>query len=464
MRRPLAGFLAVLAFAPSGFAQRGNPEVSFAGETVDQMVSAYMKEHGVPGMAVAIVQAPYITRVTGYGLADTETRRLASSNTLFDIGQMAEAYLAVAVMQLAEAGKLSLDASASRYVPGATGATLKELLQHRSPLPRALDYAVLAEVVAKVSGQPCEQFIRENQFDRLGLRQTFFASELEKVPWEKNASKHAEFLRDPRLINPTEPATGSAAKGAPPEGLRIYASAADISLWDIGLAGEILIKDPALRKVLYHPAKGEHSTGPWFFPGHPGLMVSTGDRDGFSALLSRFTDPTELVCVTLLANKSGLDLTQLARRIAGAYDPRIGPPVETASLRVQQSPFSVTETLDRLETVLRERGVGIVARLDHAKAARSAGLELPETGELIFGNPADGTLLMQQNPAVAADSSPRGGVGERRRSLACRHRSGGTGPPPPHHRSGRGGAAHEKRDRCRFAPGRRSPLNAQFLS
>jgi CubicO group peptidase (beta-lactamase class C family)/uncharacterized protein (DUF302 family) len=393
----------MLSLAPSLRAQRGNPDVSFAGETVDRMIATFMKDHDVPGMAVAIVQAPYITRVTGYGLADAESRRLAASNTLFDVGQMAEAYLAVAVMQLVEAGKLSLDDPAEKYVPGAAQATLKELLQHRSSLPRALNYTLLAEVVTRASGIPCEQFIRENQFDRLGLTQTFSAGELEKLSWEKTAKEHSEFLRDPKLINPSEPATGSESQGPPTDGMRIYASAMDVSIWDISLAGEILIKDPALRKILYHPAHGKSSTGPWYFPGHPGLMVATGSRDGFSSLLSRFTDSKELVCVTLLANKEGLDLTQLARRIAGAYDPRIGPPVQTAALRVQQSPFSVTETLDRFEAILRERGVGIIARVDHAKAARGAELELPATGEILFGNPADGTLLMQQNRAVATD-------------------------------------------------------------
>lgn len=384
-------------------AQRGNPEMEYAGQSVDQMIVAFMKEHGVPGLAVAIVQAPYITRVTGYGVADLETQRLSSSHTLFDIGQMAEAYIAVAVMQLVEAGQLSLDDPADKYVPGAAQATLRQLLQHQSSLPRTLDYTILTEVVAKASGVTCEQFIRQNQLDRLGLKQTFFASELSGLR-EEAAKKHGEFLRDPRRINPTEPATGSGARAENPSaGLRIYASAMDISFWDIGLAGEILIKDPASRKILYSPADGTPSSGPWYFPGHPGLMVTTGQGGGFSALLSRFTDPKELVCVTLLANKDGLDLTQLARRIAGAYDPKIGPPLQTAALRVQQSPFSVKETLDRLEKVLRERGVGIVARVDHTKAAQSANLELPATGELIFGNPADGTLLMQQNRAIATD-------------------------------------------------------------
>ncbi len=403
MRRFLAGFVATVFLAPPLLAQRGNPEVLFAGQSVDHMIAAYMKEHDVPGMAVAIVQAPYITRVIGYGIADLETQRLASSHTLFAIGPMVEAYIAVAVMQLVEAGKLSLDDPTGKHVPGAATATLRQLLQHQSSLPRPLDYAVLTEVVAKASGMTCEQFIRQNQFDRLGLKQTFFASELSDLRAEAS-KKHGEFLRNPQLINPTEPATGSAAKSENPSaGLQIYASAMDISIWDIGLAGEILIKDPALRKILYHPTEDTPSSGPWYFPGHPGLMVTTGSGDGFSALLSRFTDPKELVCVTLLANKDGLDLTQLARRIAGAYDPKIGPPLQTAALRVQQSPFSVKETLDRFEKILRERGVGIVARVDHAKAAQSANLELPATEELIFGNPTDGTLLMQQNRAVATD-------------------------------------------------------------
>jgi D-alanyl-D-alanine carboxypeptidase len=383
-------------------AQRGNPEMTFAGETVDQMIAAFMKENDVPGMAVAIVQAPYITRATGYGLADAETRRLVASHTLFDIGEMAEAYLAVAVMQLVEEGKLSLDDPAGKYLPDAAKATVRQLVQHQSGLPRALDYTLIGDIITKASGTSPEAYIRANQFDRLGLKQTFFASELENLKGEKKGP--GEFLRDPQLINPTEPATGTSAKpSSPAGGLRIYASAMDISFWDIGLAGEILIKDPALRKILYQPGEGQPSSGPWYFPGHPGLMVTTGSGNGFSALLSRFTDPKELVCVTLLANRDGLDLTQLARRIAGAYDPKIGPPPATAFLRAQQSPYSVKETLDRLEGILKERGVGIVARVDHSKAAQSANLELPATGELIFGNPADGTLLMQENRAIAAD-------------------------------------------------------------
>ena len=168
------------------------------------------------------------------------------------------------------------------------------------------------------------------------------------------------------------------------------------------------MKDAALRKILYSPATLENGTriptsGPWFFPGHEGLMISTGSGEGFSSLLSRFTKSDELVCLTLLANKEGLDLTQLARKIAGAHNPRIGPPIRAAGMRVQQSPYSVNDTMTRLESILRARGVGIIVRVDHSQAAASANLQLPPTEELIFGDPANGTLLMQANRAVVVD-------------------------------------------------------------
>lgn len=394
MKRCAAILVATTALVLAGRAERGNPEIAWGGRTVDAMVAEFMREHDVPGLAVAIVQAPYVSRVGGYGVGDVGRRTLVASNTLFDIAQMRDGFTAVAIMQLVEGGKLDLDAALEG------GGTVRALLRQ----PTA--YGRLEALVERASGGSYEDFVIRGQFERLGLRQTFFGRDLAKAPREALGpdGRHAAFLRDATLINPTEPATGYRGKEevAPAE-RGIYASALDISLWDVGLAGDVLIRDPALRKLLYRPEKGGTTTGPWIFPGREGLMVATGSGDGFSSLLSRFTKADELVCVTLLANKEGLDLTQLARRIAGAYDARLGPPVTAKSMRIQQSPYSVSQTIDRLERVLRDRGVGVVARVDHRKAAQSANLELRPTEELIFGNPAQGTLLMQANPAVAVD-------------------------------------------------------------
>ena len=67
-RLPWVG-IALLLAVPSAFAQRGNPETNFAGQTPDEMIAAFMKEHGIAGMTLSIVQAPYVPRVVGYGLS-----------------------------------------------------------------------------------------------------------------------------------------------------------------------------------------------------------------------------------------------------------------------------------------------------------------------------------------------------------------------------------------------------------
>jgi uncharacterized protein (DUF302 family) len=61
----------------------------------------------------------------------------------------------------------------------------------------------------------------------------------------------------------------------------------------------------------------------------------------------------------------------------------------------KQSQNSVKDTIGKLEAVVKERGLTVFARIDHAAGARSAGLELRPTELLIFGNPKTGTPLMQ---------------------------------------------------------------------
>ena len=68
-----------------------------------------------------------------------------------------------------------------------------------------------------------------------------------------------------------------------------------------------------------------------------------------------------------------------------------------------RSSFSVRETGNRLERQLEERGMKIVARIDHAAGADSVGLALRPTELLIFGNPKVGTPLMQCSQSVAID-------------------------------------------------------------
>jgi uncharacterized protein (DUF302 family) len=82
--------------------------------------------------------------------------------------------------------------------------------------------------------------------------------------------------------------------------------------------------------------------------------------------------------------------------------PEATPPTADGLLSLL-SPYSVGETLDRLEAVLRAKGITIFARIDHAAAALDAGLSMRPTQLLIFGNPNVGTPVMKAAPTIAID-------------------------------------------------------------
>jgi uncharacterized protein (DUF302 family) len=67
------------------------------------------------------------------------------------------------------------------------------------------------------------------------------------------------------------------------------------------------------------------------------------------------------------------------------------------------SRHSVDETMQRLESLLHEKGVTVFARVDHSGEAAKVGLIMRLTKVLIFGNPKGGTPLMQAVPTVAID-------------------------------------------------------------
>ncbi len=58
------------------------------------------------------------------------------------------------------------------------------------------------------------------------------------------------------------------------------------------------------------------------------------------------------------------------------------------------SPRSAVDTMNRLEALVKERGLNVFARIDHAAGAAKVGKTLRSTELLIFGNPQGGTPLM----------------------------------------------------------------------
>ena len=176
------------------------------------MIGAFMADRRIPGVTLAIVQAPYIPRIVGYGVSDVEKRRLASPKTLYNVGQITRGYTAVAIMQLVEAGKLSLDDAIGKHVKDLPSAwqplTVRQLMAHASGLPdytkqrgfdpardyspgeivalvrdsplafkpgsqaaaSGTDFFLLGLAVESASGMSYEAFVTKNQIERLGLK------------------------------------------------------------------------------------------------------------------------------------------------------------------------------------------------------------------------------------------------------------------------------------------------------
>ncbi|MDT8398071.1 MAG: DUF302 domain-containing protein [Pseudomonadales bacterium] len=64
-------------------------------------------------------------------------------------------------------------------------------------------------------------------------------------------------------------------------------------------------------------------------------------------------------------------------------------------LMTVKSPHSVQATMDAVEQLVKQRGLTVFARIDHAAGAAGAGMTLRPTQLLIFGNPQGGTPFMQ---------------------------------------------------------------------
>jgi CubicO group peptidase (beta-lactamase class C family) len=187
------------------------------GRFIDSVVSHVMSMTGVPGVVVGVVHRGGVLHLKGYGVADLATRTpVDPERTRFRWGSVAKPFTALAVLQLAERGKLDLHADVNRWlrdvkVP-ADGApiTAHHLLTHIAgldvrlngtaaperarvrPLGRYLaaelpprvrppgetfaysnhGYALLGHLVESLSGSPFEAYVAREVFLPLGMTRT----------------------------------------------------------------------------------------------------------------------------------------------------------------------------------------------------------------------------------------------------------------------------------------------------
>ena len=77
--------------------------------------------------------------------------------------------------------------------------------------------------------------------------------------------------------------------------------------------------------------------------------------------------------------------------------------LKTTTEYMVQSPYTFTQTIERLQEILKSKGITVFATIDHQAAAKAVGEKLAPATVLIVGNPKVGTALMQENPRFAIE-------------------------------------------------------------
>jgi CubicO group peptidase (beta-lactamase class C family) len=182
-------------------------------QRIDAFVRAEVTRHGIPGLAIAVVDGGRTIMARGYGTADSSGRAV-TAQTPFVLASVSKPVTATAVMQLVDAGRVRLDSPVQRYLPefrvadlaASARITVRELLTHTSGLPAsgcerdastlrafvaslrqvALDappgsrfiycsgnYNVLGRLVERVSGEPFGRYVRQHIFGPLRMNHSY---------------------------------------------------------------------------------------------------------------------------------------------------------------------------------------------------------------------------------------------------------------------------------------------------
>lgn len=115
-------------------------------QEVDDLTHSVVNGFGVEGLAIGIVKDEQIF-ADGFGVKSIETQEPVTANSLFHIASISKTFVATAIVQLAEQGKLELGAPLITYLPDFILAderyrqiTVRQMLSHTSGMPDTDDY------------------------------------------------------------------------------------------------------------------------------------------------------------------------------------------------------------------------------------------------------------------------------------------------------------------------------------
>lgn len=136
----------------------------------DRRIGDFMKEHEIPGVSIAVTNRGRVVFAKGYGLADVEGKEPVQTKSLFRIASISKPITAVAILQLIEQKKLSLDdkvfelldyeddikAAGENFEPRLRDITIRHLLEHRGGWDRGQSFDAMFQSVrfAKQVGVP----------------------------------------------------------------------------------------------------------------------------------------------------------------------------------------------------------------------------------------------------------------------------------------------------------------------
>ncbi len=326
----------LLFFFNFGFTQSGlTPE-----QRIDSIFSMYTLE--TPGVAISVVKNGKIIFKKGYGLANLEYDIPITPKTIFLVASISKQFTAYSIYLLEKQNKLSLDDDIRKYIPevpnfGKT-ITIKHLLYHTSGLKEELallsfagwrmdevitteqilkllshqtelnftpgsefrysntGYTLLAEIVKRVSGMSFATFTKENIFIPLGMNNTHFYDDFEKLI--KNRAYSYDYENNVyKKENLSDISIG---------GTGLYSNVEDLALWANNFENPI-VGDKNLIKKFNKPAtfdNGEEITA-WVVDNEPinhakgqfirnyrgvDTYIHTGSQAAFNAYLGRFPD------------------------------------------------------------------------------------------------------------------------------------------------------------------------------
>lgn len=194
-------------------ANEGDQVVGEVGERVRDYVDLIHKRLGFSGV-VLVGREGKVVAVVARGTVDQQVNKPLTPTTLFEIASTTKMFTAIAVLQLTESGKLSLDDSIANHLPNVPDSckeiTIRHLLSHTSGIPGSnttgaedeiekviptflsggprhppgthyeywnQGYALLSEIIARASGKSYTQYVRDNIFSRCEMAVSRFTGD-----------------------------------------------------------------------------------------------------------------------------------------------------------------------------------------------------------------------------------------------------------------------------------------------